>query len=392
MQKRHQAITRPILAAALCLMILLTMNTTVWAVDLNQPNSLTVTSVASTSEYREDVAEANVVIDLYLLATAVPVTGIDSYGYRFDPESADSAITIGDISMDVLDTGNVSLAGEQWNDLAQQAAAIARQGAYKVVESVPTGQKISGLTAGLYLIIAHGEGITDYWTTREDEYGRQQIITVAETESYTYAFAPSVIALPTKNAATDANGDVIINEAGMPDINTADSYGDWIYDASASLKPTVTPRYGGLTVVKTIDQFKGDEEVTFVFRVTASAPEGKVFPDDPDYSYSNVVAVAFNASTGLSTTAVVDRIRAGAAVSVEEIYTGLRYKAGTMTAPESNIVVPGSTDALVFTANNTFDNDTSGGHGIQNHFTLVEGRDGNSWNAVQQTAASGLNR
>ena len=126
-----------------------------------------------------------------------------------------------------------------------------------------------------------------------------------------------------------------------------------------------------------------------------------MFPDNRQYSYSDVAAIAFHPSSGLSSSTVVEGIRAGAAVTVEEIYTGLKYTAGSLIPPESNLIVADRTDALVYTASNTFLSDGSGGHGIQNHFTYeaagsTEGtsdaQTGGRWQVDQQTAASGLGR
>jgi len=392
MQNRKKTGWRLLPALALSLVLFLLLPVPVMAVNPDTLHSLTVSSVASSSEYAEDVAGASVVTDLYQLAAAVPMQGSDGYGYDFLPAYA--GITIGDITMADLYSGTVSLTEEQWQELAQQAAQIVRSAGDQAAGIIrlgnPEGQTVSGLDAGLYLIIAHGADIAGYWSEAIDETGKKETVTIAQSGNYTYSFAPAVIALPTKNAASDA--------PGMPDIRSDGSYGEWIYDASASLKPEMTPRYGGITIVKNIDQFSGDEEVTFVFRITATGE----FPDNRQYSYSNVAAISFLPSTGLSSSTVVEGIRAGAEVTVEEIYTGLKYTAGALTPPASTTVTADRTDALVYTVSNSFLSDGPGGHGIQNHFTYesAEKADGTSdtqtgggrWQVDQQTAASGLGR
>lgn len=382
MQTRKKSLVRHLTAVILCLVLTLTtLQMTVWAVDLSSNNSLNVSTNGAVFEYTNDLTEeGNVQVDLYRLATATTVEGMDTYGFFFEPEFAELKLGDSEISELGLETGTVSVSEDQWNQFAQTVSKALMDGSTvqpvsssTLTASVSFGTaSFTGLPAGLYLVVTHGKDEADYWEVQKDDSGADNVVATASSDLYTYSFIPSIIALPTKNSVDGV-------------ITTAASNGDWIYDATVSLKASVEPRYGGISIVKNIDEFKGDEEVTFVFQIDATGD----FADNHNYHYSNVAAVAFNAATGLSTTAVVDHIRAGAKVTVTEVYTGLKYNPGSisMTTGDGTIVAD-KTDGVVFTANNTFTDTTTGGHGIQNHFEKTE----SSWSVEQQDAGNGLNR
>jgi len=382
MQTRKKSPVRHLTAVILCLVLTLTtLQMTVWAVELGDNNSLTVSTNGAVFEYTNDLTEEErVQVDLYKLASATRVDGIDTYGFEFDPMFAGLPLKEGEDETAIgslgLETGTVSMSEDQWNEFAQIVSKELMNGstATPVQSSTLTASvsfgtaSFTGLSAGLYLIVTHGKDEADYWEVQTDDSGVENIVATARSERYKYSFIPSIIALPTKNSVDGV-------------ITTAASNGDWVYDASLSLKASVEPRYGEITIEKTIDDFKGNEEVTFVFQIDATGD----FTDDHDYHYSNVASVAFNASTGLSTTAVVDRVRAGARVTVTEVYTGLKYTPGSVSPAEATIIAD---TAVTFSAHNTFNDTTTGGHGIQNHFTYTE----SSWIVEQQDAGNGLNR
>ena len=143
--------------------------------------------------------------------------------------------------------------------------------------------EISGLKAGLYLLIAHSvdqEGAGDpakYAVAATDETGAATgTATIANSHTYKYTFAPELVSLPTKEA----------DEAGV--IST-DNPGDWIYNASVTLKPSQDVRLGDLEITKTLETYalpgpgektSGEnprtikDPATFIFEVTAYRKEG----------------------------------------------------------------------------------------------------------------------
>lgn len=361
MRKRKAA-----LILALSLTLALTLGIAAQAVDLEAANTLTVAATGDTS-YAENITSADVVLDLYKLADAIRAEGYDTYSYDF--AEAYGMLALEGMDLSRVNLGSVSLTNEQWQELAQQAAEIALDSGEPTIEGAETGARIEDLSAGLYLVIARGGDMTspeDYRRTVENDEGEESIVTIARSAEYEYCFAPSLVSLPTKD---DMDGDGAVNTA----------YGEWTNEVQITLKPVPRPLYGSVEIVKAVDDFTGAEEATFVFRVTANGN----FVDDEEYVYSNVVAVSMNGAAPKS--ASVSGIRAGAKVTVEEIYTGPRYDAGGVTAPESTTVV--ADDVITFRAVNTMNTSGNGGHGIQNHF--VKGEDGRVQDPVeQQTAAN----
>lgn len=379
MQTKRKFTARKWLAAMLCLTIaLVALNITTWAIDLDALNYLTVTTDEQIDE------GAKIVIDIYQLAVANPVEGFDTYGYKFN--TGFNTMTIGEETpVSALENGTVSLSQDQWDKMAQDASSLIQEGKVNT-ELVQQKPSISfggtaTLPAGLYLLIARGAELDDYWDTSEED---NKIITIAESDYNRYSFTPALVSLPTKAAG----------EGG--DIGTAADYGPWLnnatvkYDATVNMKIGIEPRYGSIQITKQIDQFNGTEEVTFVFEVTADGTFGQ-----ETYHYSTTASVAFNQATGTSATVTVDHIRAGAKVQVKEVYDGLRYHGvnfNTWQGPETVTADSEGTTPITFTFTNNFTNDHSGGHGIQNHFEFgrLPGETQDHWIPRQQTAGSGL--
>lgn len=177
------------------------------AVDLDQECSLTVSPGEA-----EDLQNADVVLDLYQVARAVPVSGYDTYAYEAVAPYGDLADALAD---------SQSLTNEKYQELSQQAAEITlTQGntIAKKIDGASAGEKIEGLEAGLYLVIARGSEIADYVTKAVDETGSEKLATIAWSDEYVYTYLPELISLPGKEAVDGT-------------INTANP-GDWLYDAS----------------------------------------------------------------------------------------------------------------------------------------------------------------
>lgn len=302
---------------------------------------------AEADRFGEDLKEAEVVIDLYQVAKAVKVKGYDTYSYQVNP---DYGLSIPEYPE-----------GGDWEKLAQQAAeaAIKKGDASDtlVKSGVPAGEK-ADLDAGLYLVIARGSSLTDAEdylteiTQKEEETGDETTTyaTVAYSKKNAYLFAPQLISLPTKEA--DADG--VINTANP---------GDWIYDLSVNLKPEQTARFGSLEIVKTLSTYETEEgiqePVTCVFEVTGTLGEETV--------YSNVESITFTAAGQES--AVLDRIPAGASVTVREVYSGSSYE---LTVPGDRSTVIAADDVVSVNFENTYTREQKKGHGIKNQFVYDE--------------------
>ena len=183
---------------------------------------------------------ANTVIDIYLVATASKDKGYDSYSYT---------LTSAFSSLDLT---------KSWDEVAEAAGAIFFNNyatLAKVADGVDAGTEIQNLEWGLYLVVARGKELENYIVERKDVK-----VTLSQTSTQNFYYAPSLVSLPTK-----------IREPGEGEANTADPT-PWIYNPTIILKPEIEDRYGDLIIIKELNSYKVDEEVTFAFYVTYDEP------------------------------------------------------------------------------------------------------------------------
>ena len=315
--------------------------------------------------FGEDLASADVVIDLYQIAKAVKVRGQDTYQYKLVP------------GYDLDIPSDIGAAG--WEALAQQAAGIVLAEGLSAKPAqgsgAPAGTRVSGLEAGLYLLVARGSSLTDLADykielTQKDAITQEEtktIATIANSRDHTYAFLPQLVSLPSKPA--DADGT----------INTANP-GDWIFDMSVNLKPEQLSRYGMLEIVKTLSEYETmggvQESATFVFEVTGTL--------DGETVYSNVESITFTAAGRESV--VLDRIPAGAEVTVREVYSGSSYE---LTVPGDRTAVIAADDTVSVEFENEYDGRRTNGHGIKNQFVYDEERGTWNWYSSPAQEAGG---
>ena len=342
-----------------CLFLALPMfGGTAWAIDLTQANSLTV--APGPSEWAEDLAKANVVVDLYLVAGARAVDGYDTYSYTFLAPYTE-ALGEGDaVSLDY--DANLDAAG--WRELAEQVAELALEKGSPIVTGASVNDKITSsdsgdaLGAGLYLLIARGKELEEYSKNAKSQSAdadsdseETTLVTLAYSPEYEYSFLPELISLPSKEAVTD-------EESGVTIINTANP-GEWIYDLSVVLKPERDLRFGSLEIVKTLSDRIGPDPAMFVFHWYAYDAEDNLLKDD-------VVTLSFVAGGEKST--IVDRIPVGARVVVHEEERG-NYV--LVSANDPSAVISADELAQVSFTNQPSDEPYSG-FGIANHFEYKE--------------------
>ena len=339
------------------------------AVDLDQNCSLKVNP--GNSIVADDIATANVVIDLYRVADAVPVKGYDTYDWKLNEPF--SAITI-----------DKEIDGEGWKKVAQQAADIvlgsapagktewdpsastgAIDSSLKVLDNDPT-QPITGLPAGLYLIIARGSNITEYAGTVTDEAtGTTGTVTIAKSRGFKYSFSPELVSMPTK-AADETTG--IINTANP---------GPWVYDAEVTLKPLQEVNLGPLKIIKNLKDYAQREKTsdgqsrtikdpaTFIFKVVVYEDKTKAKVIFRDY-----VSIVFDAYGSQSAT--INGLPVGGYAEVTEEYSGRVYTIEPGTK-EATIVAEGEEDApatVEFT--NSYTDKEPGGGSVTNRFSYGE--------------------
>lgn len=307
------------------------------AVDFDRACSLTV--APGNGELEEDLAGAHVVVDLYQVAQAQPVSGQDTYTYAF-LEGYQEAEAIYQENQENAD----------WTRMAQAAAKAALEGKTPILAAAAVDAPMKDLGCGLYLVIARGSDLEDYKVSVKEEDGTEDIATIANSSAYTYTYAPALVSLPGKE-----------REDGAP--TTAADSGAWLYDMSVTLKPSQTVRHGSLEIVKTLQSYETRDPATFVFEVEAVL-NGSVV-------YSNVVSLSFTEAGQKS--AVLEGIPVGAEVTVREVYSGTAYKLVTEESQTATIVA-NEVASVAFT--NDYDENHRGGGAVTNRF---ENREDTGW-------------
>ena len=308
---------------AMCMLVALAFGgVAAWAADsgLGGSNSLTV-KVSDDPE--SDIAKAGVKVSVYKIADAKKNTSYDIYDYTFvAPFAADLTSK--------YPLANMS--ASQWEGLAGDAKTIVEaedSTAQAVVSDVLAGDAITGLTDGLYLVLA------------PDTAGAEHM----------YSFSPAVVAIPNKASQVVEGREVIM---------TSDDYGAWLNEVSITLKHSEAPLYGSLRINKTVTNFSG-EPATFVFHITGTTPAGTTYERYASVYYSG----------GESASTVVNHIPVGTKLKVTEEYTGARFALVTGDDEEKTIVADEDQMAHADFTNRQTSSGT-GGHGIQNSFTLQQ--------------------
>ncbi len=330
------------------------------AVDFNQKCSVTVEPTDPKNEQMTaDLKNADVVIDLYQVAKAVPVEGYDTYTFEF-LSGYEKLEEIYDKAPENAD----------WRKMAQSAARYALENADPVTggKGAPVYSPVGDLECGLYLLIARGNGIEDYTTEITQEDGAKDIATVAHSQEYTYTFAPELISLPSKQIE---NADETVD-------NTTAGNGAWQYSMNVKLKPLQERRYGPLRIIKTLESYEMGDPATFIFHITAKY-NGK--------EYKDVVSITFTPEDveGQKSYLLEDKIPVGAEVIVEEIYHGgsdyeqvaISPANGTVTITPPDEANPDNVVSVEFT--NRYKDTDHGSGSVTNEFNHTE----NGWQLRQ---------
>ena len=443
------------------------------SLDLDRECSMTIyPENPNTGRFGADLEMAKVQVDIYKVADAVKISGSDSYTYNFIGDYAKLKETESVLS------GEVKAGG--WQSLAQ-AAAKAVLG-YKDVlgngEDIPPTisdshmvmqnvsiysaedndigglrKKVGGMDAGLYLIIARGEGMNapeDYRVTMQSMKHQSGmsggIATIANSDNYTYLFAPQLISVPMKSDVVSGT-DSASENGPLPEWNdnyTTSGSGEWIYDVSVYLKPVRVSRYGSLEISKRLQAYESeevvqdgqqaegsngqDEKTTFVFKTTWANPDYTPDSGLPE-KISRVDSVTFpiineNGEKVYDWQLYVDGIPLGTEVTVEEVYSGASYeivggeeaKSQKVTLEKgigkikNGIAILDNSDAVVRIVNpedesgdekrtevsasvaftNTYNGNQRKGYGINNEFEY-DGQEGkyDGWTWTNGTAGQG---
>ncbi len=382
--------SRRTLAVLLSMILLLALAPSGFAVDLEAPNTLTVNLAPADSGFAEDLAAASIQADLYLLAPATAAGTDDSYTYAVPKAGA--------VFHDLLKTLTEELNGadtpeappaekdvfDQFEHYAQDFAKIVLDSSYT---SGPTKSEanvsdhttitVSGLEAGLYLLIIRGQELTekdssdhpekvyvkktDQASSDENSAATTLFTTRVLTEDYEYLYRPQLLTVPTK-----------VSEENVQQYNTA--YGSWVNSLTIYAKPTREANNGDLKIIKNVSN-PGPDPVNFVFEVT--------WKDKSNNDVTKVVTMTFKGDTRKEYT-LVNTVPIGTKVTVTEVHSGIGYTAvtGPQTVTIKATPTPAGSEPAAVPNVVEFSNDHSGpggGHGILNRFTP----DGSNFTGVQ---------
>ncbi len=374
--------SRRTLAILLCMVLLLALAPSGFAVDLDTPNTLTVNFVPDDSGYREDLKTARIQVDLYLLAEAEAHETDDSYIYTLPAEGTpfhDEMVLLNDDLADAEkpeEQNNRDTVFEKFEPYAQAFAGIVLDSASDIPwtrsETAVAGDTtitLTDLKAGLYLLIIRGADLTEKSEDPEKGYVKKTeqasggesaekstvYATRVVTDDYEYLYRPQLLTVPTK-----------LSDKSEQQYNTA--YGEWINKLTIYAKPTREANNGDLKIIKNIIN-PGPDPVTFVFEVSWTGKDNA--------RVTKVVSMTFEGQTRREYD-LLNSVPIGAEVTVTEVHSGIAYTAeiSSQTIPAIAVTPPAEPGSKPVIPNVVeFTNDHTGpggGHGVLNRFTAGE--------------------
>ena len=360
-------------------------------------------TISAGSMMLEELPDANVEIDLYRVADAIPVPGYDTYEWQVNEPFASRGITI---------DKNIDNAG--WRELAIKAADIVLGEAPEdktewdpsdsINNAIPDeikemghapDTKIELPAPGLYLILAHGSDIDEYaatdtgtapaaGSTGNTAATAGGTVTIARSKHYLFKFSPELISIPARSM-----------DSTKPS-NTADREG-WYYDAAAVLKPSQSPRLGNLKIEKDLLDYAQREKTTdgetrlikdpatVVFDVSVYSSEEEYDPSKPGENriYHNNVSVVFDAYGKKSV--LIENLPAYSYAVVKEVYAGQAYTIDDTIRTET--ILANETVTIPF--EDEYDDTHGGGGSVTNKFTYKAGQSKWGWEQVTDNSQDG---
>ena len=370
------------------------------SIDLDRDCSLTI---SAGSMMLEELPDANVEIDLYRVADAIPVPGYDTYEWQVNEPFASRGITI---------DKNIDNAG--WRELAIKAADIVLGEApedkteWDPSDSInnPNLDEIKEMghapdteielpAPGLYLILAHGSDIDEYaatdtgtapaaGSTGNTAATAGGTVTIARSKHYLFKFSPELISIPARSMDS------------IQPSNTADREG-WYYDAAAVLKPSQSPRLGNLKIEKDLLDYAQREKTTdgktrlikdpatVVFDVSVYSSEEEYDPAKPGENriYHNNVSVVFDAYGKKSV--LIENLPAYSYAVVKEVYAGQAYTIDDTVRTET--ILANETVTIPF--EDEYDDTHGGGGSVTNKFTYKAGQSKWGWEQMTDSSQNG---
>lgn len=314
---------------------------------------LTVAVMEDLAGQYPDLAEAEVAVDLYRVAST-PGPG--------EFTALETLAAQAPVLAEGLAEAGPDTAAARWQELAEEAAGAlgltyhvegdagagspdeeaSEEPAARLRFTGKEGGTAEGLPAGLYLVYAH----------------------MLETAEYRYVFTPYLVALPDNAYYT----------YGSPQWQEPEADG-WSYDVSVGLKPERETLYGSLRIEKRLESYNATlGDAAFVFRVDVQK--------DGETVYSDVVSLSFDGPGTLGT--VIRGLPVGAEATVSEVHMGpyrlvsVEPEGGTVTVQKDG--AEGSPVTVTFV--NEYDGGNRQGTSVVNHFERTDS--GAGWKALEQ--------
>lgn len=253
-----------------------------------------------------------------------------------------------------LETADADTTAGQWSEWAAEAArmAVGTVGEDGVLEPPAGGQLQPEGSAEITLRDGKAAGAAENLSV-----GLYLVdVEPVDTDGYRYSFIPYLVSLPNRSyRAQEADGQ---------------ETDEWIYGNEegeriyVGLKPEREDRYGDLILEKRIrdysETFRG---ASFVFEIKAVKDDRVV--------YNDVVSLDFD-SYGTESVRI-EKIPAGAEVTVTEVYSGANYVPADGSYVKSTVIAVGEEAAKV-SFENVYEGTNNGGNAsVVNHF--VYGKD-----------------
>lgn len=357
-RKRHLALAAIMLSAVM----LLLPTGMAQAINLKEPVSVTADTTTD-AIMAADMAKADIVMDIYKIASAVEVSGFDTYTFK-----AESAFS-------TLDVVNGDLKAEDWDAMAADAAAlIFRDGAAEpVVNPVVKGANLSegsgNMEAGMYLILARGRDLTAVADYAKQDKTSGKWKTIAKSARYEYSFDPILLALPSRST-----GETYVNEADASNM-TSNNDITWQQNVKILLKAEREKLISSIKIVKTLKEYETKDPATFVFQVEANLTEETTDGPVTTKVYSNVIPMVFGPSSTGRQEYPINNLPAGAEVTIKEVYKGANYKIVTGDTDEKTGVVSAE-EIVEIEFTNDYNDTYHGGGSVTNKYAMEADQEG----------------
>ena len=384
-KNRHRGIA-VVAAAALLATALLAQ--TVQALELDAAGEKIRTCSITVTDQDAKLAE-NVVFDIYQIAKATPVPGVDAY------EFTDFTVQEAKIYYNENIKDSETLDAQILNTFTQISAEKVKAGAeaparYNNTQNLQVGKPVE-VEAGMYLVILHDKTEANYWSD-----DASAVISTAKVGEETYSFAPILVSVPTRENPTDAGSttfvsDVTVFSGTASYVNTAGT-GSWVYDLSVDPKMGIEEEGVPIEITKTIDKYDASaENVNFVFEVKAVKKLDVDGVVTEKTVYNNIHAITFTPASGLTQAVrIVDeatgkeiRVPRDSEVTVTERNPGAAYITGART---QTVTGNAETTAFQFTFTNTYQETKKSGGAVINNVHVVPDHDdtsGYKWEITQ---------